>query len=96
MDISAARVAIHMRPDANNLVTTASTTRLPEQTDTIHMIQKLWNEACSGEIEDLAHVVSVDCLSDCLTKPSPKAGALVKDDSTSVLSNLDTAIQITF
>ena len=28
MDISAARVAIHMRTDANNLVTTASTTRL--------------------------------------------------------------------
>ena len=31
MDISAARVAIHMRTDANNRVTTASTTRLPEQ-----------------------------------------------------------------
>ena len=41
MDISAACVAIHMRTDANNLVTTASTTRLPEQKETIHMIQML-------------------------------------------------------
>ena len=39
MDISAACVAIHMRTGANNLVTTASTTRLPEQKGTIHMIQ---------------------------------------------------------
>ncbi len=31
VDISAACVAIHMRTDAINLVTTASTTRLPEQ-----------------------------------------------------------------
>jgi hypothetical protein len=31
MDISAARVARHMRCDDNNLVTIASTTRLPEQ-----------------------------------------------------------------
>ena len=30
MDISAACMAIHMRVDANNLVTTASTTRLPD------------------------------------------------------------------
>ena len=31
MDISAACMAMHMRTDANNLVTTASTTRLLEQ-----------------------------------------------------------------
>ena len=37
MDISAACVAIHMRTDANNLVTTAATTRYPEQKETIHM-----------------------------------------------------------
>ena len=48
-----------------------------------------WQEACSGQIEDLAHVVSVDCLSDCLTKASAKADALVKAVSTGVLSNLD-------
>jgi len=66
MDISAARVAIHMRTDANNLVTTASTSRLPEQKDTIHMIHMLRKESCSGQIEDLAHVSLADCLSDSL------------------------------
>ena len=57
MDIRAASVAIHMRTDANNLVTTASTARLPEQKQTIHMIQTLRKDACSGQIEDLTHVV---------------------------------------
>ena len=85
MDISAACVAVHMRNDANNLVTAASTTRLPEQKETIHMIQMLRKEARSGQIEDLAHVVSADCLSDCLTKASAKPDAPVKAVSTSVL-----------
>ena len=61
MDISAACVASHMRVDANNLVTTASTTRLLEQKETIHMIQMLRKESCSGQIDDLAHVSSADC-----------------------------------
>ena len=56
MDISAARVAIHTRTDANNLVATASTTRLSAQKETIHMIQMLRKEYCSGQIDDLAHV----------------------------------------
>ena len=43
-DISAARVATHMRTDANNLVTTASTTRLPEQKETIQTIHMLRKE----------------------------------------------------
>ena len=47
IDISAACVAIHMRTDANNLVITASTARLPEQKETIHMIQMLRKESCS-------------------------------------------------
>ena len=38
MDISAACAAIHMQIDANTLVTTASSTRLPEQKETVHMI----------------------------------------------------------
>ena len=42
-----------MRTDANNLVTTAGTTHLPEQKETIHMIQMLRREAVSGSIEDL-------------------------------------------
>ena len=89
MDISAACVAIHTRADANNLVTTASTTRLPEQKGTIHMIQMLRKESCSGQTDDLAHVSSADCLSDCLPKSSAKSDALYKSVSTGTLPNLD-------
>ena len=89
MDISAACVAIHMRTDANNLVTTASTTRLREQKETIHMIQMLRKESCLGQIDDLAHVSSADCLSDCLTKSSARSDALYKSVSTGILPNLD-------
>ena len=87
--ISAACVAIHMRTDANNLVTTTSTTRLPEQKETIHMIQMLRKESCSGQIDDIAHVSSADCLSDCLRKSSAKPDALYKAVSTGILPNLD-------
>ena len=62
MDIRAACVAIHTRADANNLVTTTSMTRLPAHKETIHMMHMLRMEACSGQIEDLAHVASTDCL----------------------------------
>ena len=90
MDISAACVAIHMRTDANNLVTTASTTRLHEQSETIHMIQMLRKESCSGQIDDLAHVSLADCLSDCWrTKSSAKSDAWYKSVSTGILPNLD-------
>ena len=57
----------------------------PEQKETIHMMQMLRNEACSGQIEDLAHVVSADCL----TKASAKPYELAEAVSTSVLKNLD-------
>ena len=57
-----------MRTDANNVVTAASTTHLPKQKDTIHMIQMLRKESCSGEIDDLAHARTEVCLSDGLTK----------------------------
>ena len=79
-----------MRTDAHSLVTTASATRLSEHTETIHMMQMLRKEACAAQIEDIAHVVSADCLSDCLTKASAKPDALAKGVSTSVLTNLDT------
>ena len=82
--------SIHMRTNANNLVTTASTTHLPEQKETIHMIQMLRKESCSGEIDDLAHVRTEDCLPDCLTKPSIKADALIKAVETGILNNIDT------
>ena len=89
MDISGSAVDIHMRTDANNLVTTASTTHLPEQKETIHMINQLRQESCSGSIDDLAHVISEDCMADCLTKASAKATALLKAVNTGVLPNVD-------
>jgi len=89
MDISGSVAEVHMRTDANNLVTTASTTHLPEQRETIHMINQLRTEACSGAIDDLAHVVSADCLADCLTKHSAKPDALIKAVSHGILPNVD-------
>ena len=89
MDISGQSADINLRTDANNLVTTAFTTHLPEQKETIHMIQMLRKESCSGAIKDLAHVVSVDCLSDALTKFSAKAEPLVKACRSGILPNAD-------
>ena len=80
---------IHMRTDANNLVTTAKTTHLPEQKETIHMIAQLRTQACSGDIHDLAHVATEDCLADCLTKRSAKPDNLVRAVQTGVLKNID-------
>ena len=37
-DITELSSEIHMRADADNLVTTASTTHVPEQPETVHMI----------------------------------------------------------
>ena len=53
------------------------------------MINQLRTEACSGSIDDLAHVVSEDCLADCLTKSSAKPQALMKAVDTGVLPNVD-------
>ena len=69
-DITGHSREIHMRTDANKLVTTASTTQVPEQQETIHMIQMLGKEACSGSTADLPHVRTQWCLADCLTKKS--------------------------
>ena len=89
MDVFGSPAELHMRTDANNLVTTASTTHLPEQKETIHMINQLRHEACSGAIDDLAHVVSVDCSSDVLTKASAQPTYLMKAVDTAVLPNVD-------
>ena len=62
---------LHIRTDANNLVTTATKTTLPEQKETIHMITSLRTEACSGQIDDLAHVTTDVQMADCLTKDKP-------------------------
>jgi hypothetical protein len=90
MDISGTAAEIHIRTDANNLVTTASTTHLPEQKETIHMIQMLRKEACSGSIHDLAHIRTALCLSDALTKSSAKPDELVAAVSTGTLKEVDT------
>ena len=58
MDMTAQPIEVHLRTDANNRVTTAASTRLPEQKETIHMTQMLRQEACSGQMHDLAHVLT--------------------------------------
>ena len=75
-DITSHSCEIHMRTDANNSVTTASTTHVPEQ-QTIHMIQMLRQEACSGSLADLSHIRTQWCLVDCLTKKSANPQALI-------------------
>ena len=77
-DISSMISPIYMRTDANNLVTTAGTTHLPEQKETIHMVQMLRKESCSGAIEDLAHIPTKFCLSDPLTKSTINPEVLIK------------------
>ena len=62
-DITGLSSEIHMRTDATNLVTAASTTHVPEQQETIHMIQMLRKEACSGSIADLSHIRIQWCFS---------------------------------
>ena len=64
--MSAMNSEVHMRTDANNLVTVLSTIRFPEQKVTVHLISSLCHECVSGAVDDLAHCVSVDCLADPL------------------------------
>jgi len=90
MDMTGISIPIHLRTDAKNLVTTATTTHLPEQKETLHLIQTLRKEAMSGSIHDLAHVRTEDMLADCLTKNSVKPDTLIKAVFTGVLPNVDT------
>ena len=53
------------------------------------MINQLRHEACSGSIDDLAHVVSKDCLADCLTKASADNKPLIQSVETGILPNVD-------
>ena len=80
---------IHMRTDAKNQVTTARTSHLPEQKETIHMISMLRKEACSGSIHDLAHIPTHNCLADCLTKACAKADNLITAVKTGELSDVE-------
>ena len=88
-DIGGLDAEIHIRTDANNLVTTASTTHAPEQQETIHMIQMLRKEACSGAIADLSHVMTERCLSDSLTKKSANPKNLLDAVRNGWLKELD-------
>ena len=87
-DISALAVPIHMRTDANNLVTTARTTHLPEQKETIHLVTMLRKEAQTGKIDDLAHIRTENCLADCLTK-NMKPTNLVTAVQSGILPEVD-------
>ena len=69
-DVSGEIVPIHIRTDANNLVTTAKTTHLPEQKETHHLIQMLRHESNTGHLDDLSHVASEYCLADPLLRQS--------------------------
>ena len=88
-DISGELADVHIRTDANSLVTTASTTHQPDQKETMHLIQMLRKESNSGQMHDLARVRSEYCLADCLTKSSAKADELIKAVLTGVLPNAD-------
>ena len=88
-DITGLSSEIHMRTDANNLVTTASTTHVPEQQETIHMIQMLRKEACSGSIADLSHIRTQWCLADCLTKKSANPQNLIDAVRCGILKEVD-------
>jgi len=89
MDLTGEALDIHIRTDANNLVTTARTTHLPEQKETIHMISMLRKESNSGSIHDLAHTRTLDMLADCLTKSSVKPDNLLTAVERGVLTNVD-------
>ena len=78
-----------MRTDATNLVTTASTTHVPEQQETIHMIRMLGKEACSGSIADLSHIRIQWCLADCLTKKTANPQNLIDAVRSGILKVVD-------
>ena len=88
-DISGETAEIHMRTDANNLVTTSGTTHLPEQKEIIHMTQQLREESSSGAIDDLGHIRTQYMLADCLTKASAKPDNLMTAVRTGILPEVD-------
>ena len=88
-DITGLSSETHMRTDANNLVTTASTTHVPEQQETSHMIQMPRKEACSGSIADLSHIRAQWCLADCLTKKSANPQNLIHAVRCGTLKEVD-------
>ena len=88
-DITGLSSEIHMRTGANNLVTTASITHVPEQQETIHMIEMLRKEACSGSIADLSHIRTQWCLADCISKKSANPQNLIDAVRSGILKEVD-------
>ena len=89
MDIFGEVTDMHMRTDAKNLLTTRRTIQLLEQKETIHMISMMRKEACSGNLHDLAHISTQNCLADCLTKASAEADNLITSVKTGRISDVD-------
>jgi hypothetical protein len=89
MGISGSAAELHMRTDVIDLVTSTQTKHLPEQREAVRMITQLKREVCSGAIDDLARVGSVDCMADCLTKSSAMPECLIKGVNTAELPNAD-------
>ena len=89
MDISGEVANIHMKADAENLVTTGRRIHVPEQTKTIYMISMLRREACSGSIHHLAYIPIQNCLAHCLTQASAKAENLITAVETRKLLEVD-------
>ena len=88
MDMSSEVAEIHMGTGAKNLVTTAGT-HLPELKETVHRITILQKEACSGNIRDLVHISTQNCLADCVTKASGNADNLITSVKIGRLSDVD-------
>ena len=57
--------------------------------ETIHMISMFRPETCSGNIHDLAHIPTQNCLADCLTEASAKADNLSTAMQTGNLLDVD-------
>ena len=53
------------------------------------MITQLRTECLTGAIDDLAHVVSIDCMADALTKASANPAYLLKAVNTGKIPNVD-------
>ena len=88
-DVGGQVAEVHIRTDANNLVTTAASTTTPEQKETIHMNRTLRKEALFGQMADSAHIRSKFCLGDCPTKASAKSGELGRAVDTGSLRKVD-------
>eukprot|EP00435_Cladocopium_sp_Y103_P026803 s2064_g6.t1 len=88
-DVRGEVLPIHIRTDANNLVTAAQTTHLPEQKETHHLIQLLRHESNTGHLDDLSHTASEYCLADPRTKHTAKPDQLVQSITTGRLDEVD-------